>query len=1338
MKVFRPSWALAALFSTLVPALPAAQLGHVVKAQKISETAGGFGGSLDEQDQFGRAIVNLGDLNGDGVSDLLVGSHTDDDGPTAGPDRGSVWILFLAANGFVTSQTKISEGHGGFAGWLDPGDQFGRAACKLGDLDGDGVTEVAISANYDDDGGTNKGAVYVLFLRTDGTVKGVKKISQLSGGLGVTLDIHDEFSRSLTPLGDLDGDGVPDLLAGAPGDDDGGFQIGAAYVLFLKADGTVKNRHKICKLTDGVHLKPGDWFGFSGTNLGDLDGDGRREVAVGSVLDDDGGFNQGSVWILSLNADGTVYRELELSELTAGLPLDDIDQFGTSVANIGDLDGDGVVDLAVGAVKDDDGGQPGDVDADVGAVYVLYLRTDGTVKAWSKVSDLLGDFPYALDVGDWFGSAVARLGGASGDGLFNFAAGARYDNDGGGNNGAIYLIQLNDGTAPYVEFTADVTRGLAPLSVSFTDQTGGEVTGWVWTFNDGPASTQENPVHVFQNPGTYTIKLSAKGPKGTDALTKSAYITVAGGVLADFTAPTTVGHAPLTVAFDEKSQGAVTGWAWDFGDGTVSSAAEPTHLYSQAGQYTVTLTVSGPPGTDTLVRSAYVTVLPPAPTANFTATSSAGAAPLAVAFDDLSTSVVTSWAWSFGDGNTSNEAEPHHVYADAGSYTVTLTATGPGGSDVETKAGFVQVQVLPPQAGFTLTPASGPAALAVQFSDTSTGATDWQWDFGDGTTSTDRNPQHAFNEGTYTVSLSVIGPGGTAARTITDAVHVSAALPRAEFSATPTGGPAPLTVQFSDQSTGAATRTWNFGDGTSSNAASPAHVYGVPGTYSVTLTIVGASGTDVETKTDLVHVTPPAPVADLVAAPTSGVAPLTVQFADLSTGVVDTRLWSFGDGTSSSDEDPAHVYGAVGTYTVSLTVTGPGGSDVETRTALVTVLPPPPVAEFSCGPVTGFLPLPVAFTDRSLGATSWSWSFGDGTGASVRYPIKTYSKPGSYLVTLTVTGPGGTSSITHGPIQALRLPTVTEGGFEKGLSGQAPRTPWTRFGNTAALVQPTLVTSDQGFPSEGKKWLEVAADGTSAATPPAQPHGAGAAPAGAAGVQQTFPLQLLAPHLLFDAAFACAEPAGSALTNDFMSVDLSDGTTNRNLFYADTFSALTRTSAKDGLSMTALERVHVDLRALFPQAVEGTPLTLRVSVGNGGDGARPSRGYVDDFRLVPGAAATLRNGLGLNALRYQSTPAVLGGDWTVTVDTTGHPGAKFVQLNGMQRPASGTLRGGREVLISGGKLFAQSWLASGGVDVRTFPMPLDLTLLGRFMATQPTITGGVAELCNAYDLVLGF
>src|SRR5262249_3380183 len=144
----------------------------------------------------------------------------------------------------------------------------------------------------------------------------------------------------------------------------------------------------------------------------------------------------------------------------------------------------------------------------------LFLNADATVKSVVKISDTQGDLPYSLDQYDWFGSALARLGGSSGDGLFNVAIGCRNDDDGSPNRGAVYLVQLNDGSAPAADFLASKTRGAAPMTVAFTDTSTGEVTSWLWNFGDGPQSNQRNPIKTYTTPGVYDVQLTSKGPKG--------------------------------------------------------------------------------------------------------------------------------------------------------------------------------------------------------------------------------------------------------------------------------------------------------------------------------------------------------------------------------------------------------------------------------------------------------------------------------------------------------------------------------------------------------------------------------------------------------------------------------------------------------------------------------------------------------------------------------------------------------------------------------------------------------------------------------------------------------
>jgi PKD repeat protein len=521
--------------------------------------------------------------------------------------------------------------------------------------------------------------------------------------------------------------------------------------------------------------------------------------------------------------------------------------------------------------------------------------------------------------------------------------------------------------APRADFSATPTSGTSPLTVQFTSRATGDIASYLWEFGDDSNSTSlsQNPTFTYRTAGLYTVKLTVRGGGGESIETKANFINVSAvsapptvsAPKADFSATPTSGTAPLTVTFTNRTTGQFSTLSWEFGDGGTSTNTNPVYTYRTAGSYTVKLTVRGTGGEGSEVKLGYITVnaapVVQAPLVDFAAIPTSGIAPLTVQFSNRTSGQVTSYLWEFGDSARSTQTNPIYTYRTAGTYTVKLTATGPGGQNSETKSGLINVTaapvIAPPAVDFAANPTSGTAPLTVTFTNRTTGqATGYLWEFGDSNTSATASPIYTYRTaGTYTVKLTASGPGGQDSETKLGLITVTSAPviapPVAEFTANPTSGIAPLTIQFTNRSTGQVTGyLWDFGDGSTSLVTSPIYTYRNAGNYTVKLTVSGPGGQDAETKFSYITVlssssTTSPPKADFSALPTNGAAPLTVQFFNRTTGQFTSLLWEFGDGITSSSTNPVVTYRVAGSYTVKLTARGPGGAHTETKTNYITV-----------------------------------------------------------------------------------------------------------------------------------------------------------------------------------------------------------------------------------------------------------------------------------------------------------------------------------------------------------------------------------------------------------------
>ncbi|MBC7946933.1 MAG: PKD domain-containing protein [Chitinophagaceae bacterium] len=568
---------------------------------------------------------------------------------------------------------------------------------------------------------------------------------------------------------------------------------------------------------------------------------------------------------------------------------------------------------------------------------------------------------------------------------------------------------------PTVNFSADDVNGCFPHRVQFTDLstggTGNTNVSWQWDFGNGVTSTLQNPSANYTTAGNFTVTLKVTNDKGCiKTVGRSNFITVTPGVTAGFTnTQPVVCQAPASISFTNTSTGpAVLSYTWNFGDGNNSTLQNPVHVYNAEGIYDVTLvTVSSAGCRDTVHSTIPVTI--GGITTSFNSPDTVCANEMAI-FTNTATPPPLSSFWRFGDGGTSNQINTTHTYAAPGTYTVTLFNTYFLCTDSTNRT--IVVNPLP-VANFTapITTRCQPD-LTVNFQDQSTSAVSWQWNFGDGGTSTLQNPTHTYtNYGSFDVTLVVTNALGCN-DTLVRPAFVRVARPVITIPGLPTRGCVPYAFTFNPSivSLDAVTSyLWTFGEGGSSTASNPTYTYPTQGTYTVKLVITTSTGcTDSLIVTDAVRVGTK-PVADFTAAPRSVCAFTPVQFTDLS-APADQWMWLFGDGAVSTTQSPSYNYTDTGYFTVTLIATNNGCPDTLVRPDYIHVNPP--IARFSfvanCANRLQF-----TFTDESVDPVSWNWDFGDGTFSTLQDPVHTFPALGQYNVTLTVTNGSCTHSVVH-------------------------------------------------------------------------------------------------------------------------------------------------------------------------------------------------------------------------------------------------------------------------------------------------------------------------------------
>jgi len=555
------------------------------------------------------------------------------------------------------------------------------------------------------------------------------------------------------------------------------------------------------------------------------------------------------------------------------------------------------------------------------------------------------------------------------------------------------------------------------LNVHFfsTSTSDHEIISRFWDFGDGHTGDGNDPHHIYDQPGTYTVCLTITDNTGcTSTICHEVVVlpVTPGDCHADFNWEQLPGTLTIHFHSTSTSEHDITSYHWNFGDGHEGDAQNPYHTYAQAGTYTVCLTITDNTGcTSTTCHE--VTIEPVTPgdcQASFTWEQIPGT--LNVHFFSTSTSdhEIVSRFWDFGDGHTGDGNDPHHIYDQPGTYTVCLTITDNSGCTSTVCYEVVVLPIMPGdcQAGFNWEQYAN--LLTIHFANTSTSEhdiTSYMWNFGDGHNGDGQNPNHTYAQaGTYTVCLTITDNTGCTS-TICHEVVVEPVTPgecQAEFNWEQLNNT--LTEHFHSLSTSDHDITsymWNFGDGHTGDGVNPYHTYEQPGTYTVCLTITDNTGCT----STICHEIVVAPVsnnceAEFIWEQTDS---LTIHFFSTSASTHDiiSYAWTFGDGGTASTQDPYHTYDQPGVYNVCLVITDNVGCVSEFCVEIAITSPATSGADFEA--LVGEHPNIFNFNNLSYGFgehMGWLWEYGDGSTSHDFNGHHAYEHPGTYVVCLTM------------------------------------------------------------------------------------------------------------------------------------------------------------------------------------------------------------------------------------------------------------------------------------------------------------------------------------------------